>query len=75
MRTKYNTPHETFFIALFLTNCVVNRFTHQNQSLQNSLIPYVCLPNLCPLGEYGYRQHKGNTFALNLALFVRKNVF
>ena len=52
MRAVYNTPHEAFCIALFLTNCVVNCQipTRQNQSVQKRLLPYVCLPNLCPLG-------------------------
>lgn len=52
MRAVYNTPHEAFCIALFLTNCVVNCQipTRQNQSVQKRLLPYVCLPNLCPSG-------------------------
>lgn len=52
LRTVYNTPHEAFCIALFLTNCVVNCQipTRQNQSVQKRLLSYVCLPNLCPFG-------------------------
>ena len=52
MRAVYNTPHEAFCIALFLTNCVVNCQipTRQNQSVQKRLLPYVCLSNLCPSG-------------------------
>ena len=55
MRAVYNTPHEAFCIALFLTNCVVNCQipTRQNQSVQKRLLPYVCLPNLCPFGLFG----------------------
>ena len=39
MRVVYNTPHEAFCIALFLTNCVVNCQipTRQNQSVQKRL--------------------------------------
>ncbi len=51
IRAVYNTPHEAFCIALFLTNCVVNCQipTRQNQSVQKRLISYVCLSNLCQL--------------------------
>ena len=72
MRTVYNTPHEAFCIALFLTNCVMNCQipTRQNQSVQKRLLPYACLPNLCPSGfQYGNRRHKGNTFILETTLF------
>ncbi len=43
MRVVYNTPHEAFCIALFLTNCVVNCQipTRQNQSVQLRLIMYM----------------------------------
>ena len=39
MRAVYNTPHEAFCIALFLTNCVVNCQipTRQNQSVLKRL--------------------------------------
>lgn len=72
MRAVYNTPHEAFCIALFLTNCVVNCQipTRQNQSVQKRLLPYVCLTNLCPSGfRYGYRRYEGNTFTLKTTLF------
>ena len=51
IRAVYNTPHEAFCIALFLTNCVVNCQipTRQNQSVQKRLISYVCLSYICQL--------------------------
>ena len=72
MMAVYNTPHEAFCIALFLTNCVVNCQipTRQKQSVQKRLLPYVCLTNLCPSGfRYGYRRYEGNTFTLKTTLF------
>ena len=42
----------------------------QNQSVQLRLIPYVCLPNLCPSGlSVWYRRYKDNTFTLKTTLF------
>ena len=44
MRIVYNKPHETFCIALFMTNCVVNSQipTRQNQSVQKTPIT-ICI--------------------------------
>ena len=51
MRTVYNTPHETFPLLCFDNQFEVAKFLwRQNQSVQLRLIPYVCLPNLCPSG-------------------------
>ena len=55
MRTVYNTPHETFCIALFLTNCVVNCQipTRQNQSVQKRLLPLCMSAQPLPIGASG----------------------
>ena len=42
----------------------------QNQSVQLRLIPYICLPNLCPSGlSVWYRRYKDNTFTLKATWF------
>ena len=72
MRTIYNTPHEAFCIALFLTNCVVNCQipTRQNQSVQNAFYRmYVCPTSAHRVFQYGYRRCKDNTFILDTTLF------
>ena len=72
MRAVYNTPHEAFCIALFLTNCVVNCQipTRQNQSVQKRLYHmYVCPTSAHRGFRYGYRRYKDNTFTLKTALF------
>ena len=55
MRTVYNTPHEAFCIALFLTNCVVNCQipTRQNQSVQKRLLPLCMSAHPLPFGAFG----------------------
>ena len=55
MRTIYNTPHEAFCIALFLTNCVVNCQipTRQNQSAQKRLFPLCMSAQPLPIGAFG----------------------
>ena len=55
MRTVYNTPHEAFCIALFLTNCVVNCQipTRQNQSVQKRLLPLCMSAQPLPIGAFG----------------------
>lgn len=55
MRAVYNTPHEAFCIALFLTNCVVNCQipTRQNQSVQKRLLPLCMSAQPLPVKAFG----------------------
>ena len=55
MRAVYNTPHEAFCIALFLTNCVVNCQipTRQNQSVQKRLLSLCMSAQPLPIGTFG----------------------
>ena len=55
MMTVYNTPHEAFCIALFLTNCVVNCQipTRQNQSVQKRLLSLCMSAHPLPIGAFG----------------------
>ena len=72
MRTVYNTPHEAFCFALFLTNCAVNCQipTRQNQSVQKAFYHmYVCPTSAHRGFRYGYRRCKRNTFTLKTTLF------
>ena len=75
IRAVYNTPHEAFCIALFLTNCVVNCQipTRQNQSVQKRLISYVCLSNLCQLRlSVWMRTYKSTIFSYCMIINHKK---
>ena len=76
MRTVYNTPHEAFCIALFLTNCVVNCQipTRQNQSVQLRLIMYMSAQPL-PIGAFGMGDDIAKVkFLYDNALFFNEKV-
>ena len=76
MRTVYNTPHEAFCVALFLTNCVVNCQipTRQNQSVQLRLIMYMSAQPL-PIGAFGMGDDIAKVkFLYDNALFFNEKV-
>ena len=76
MRAVYNTPHEAFCIALFLTNCVVNCQipTRQNQSVQLRLIMYMSAQPL-PIGAFGMGDDIAKVkFLYDNALFFNEKV-
>ena len=72
IRAVYNTPHETFCIALFLTYSwnLRNSRTVKTKAHKNAFYHmYVC-PTSAHLGfRYGYRRCKDNTFILETTLF------
>lgn len=84
MRAVYNTPHEAFCIALFLTYswiCEVHRSSKPSSSIvktkayKNALYHmYVCPTSAHRGFRYGYRRHKGNNFISESVLFCWQNL-
>ena len=78
MRVVYNTPHEAFFVALFLTCrwiCEILIASKPKRTKTPSTIMYICSTSAHRDFRYGYRRYKGITFTLKTTFHGRQNAF
>lgn len=66
MRAVYNTPHRTFFVALFLTcRWICEILIASKPKRTKTPYSYVCLSQPLPIGAFGMDKDKGKVSTLN----------
>ena len=77
MRAVYNTPHEAFFVALFLTCRWICEILIASKPKRTKTPFTICMSaQPLPIGASGngYRRYKDNTFILETTLFGWKSM-